>query len=57
MTAPEAESYARKVIEAMREPTKEMLEAGAAENDGDHFDFINGVEWKAMIDEALNNDN
>ena len=47
------ERAARAAIEAMRVPTKEMLEAGMEANDGDHFDWIDGDEWKAMISAAL----
>ena len=47
-------SYARAAIEAMREPTEEMLTAGEDYTDSrfsEEDDFLNG--WRAAIDAAL----
>jgi len=54
-----AKSRARAAIEAMREPTKEMLESGAGEvwlfdPDVDGPNAKAGDVWRAMIDEAKN---
>ena len=51
--------FARAAIEAMREPTDAVMEAGCASNPpggyhaGTTLRDIIGAEWRAMIDEAL----
>lgn len=44
--------FVRAVIQAMREPTKEMLKAGA-EGSGEDSEAVAGGAWRAMIDAAL----
>lgn len=48
---------ARAAIQAMREPTEAMQDAGAAATDivisDDSADFYPAKTWRAMIDEAL----
>lgn len=58
-----ADSYhdlARAAIEAMREPTENMLDFGACYEDQDHDIFDEGDisrdVWRAMIDAALSED-
>jgi hypothetical protein len=53
-----AEVYARAALEAMREPTKAMLDAADAAHPRGYgretpLTTIIGTEWRAMIDAAL----
>lgn len=50
-----AEAVARAAIEAMREPTKEMLMSGVMANAGPRSS-IHGYIYSAMIDAALRED-
>jgi hypothetical protein len=45
-------ALARAAIEAMREPTKAMIEAGASGSGEDSEDVATGA-WESMIDVAL----
>jgi hypothetical protein len=45
-------AVANGILEAMREPTKEMIEAGA-KGSGEDSDCVARGAWEAMIDAAL----
>lgn len=46
------EIQARKIIEAMRDPTENMLFVGSNEDAGYHASDLR-ISWQLMIDEAL----
>ena len=57
MAEPFAETLARAAIEAMREPTSNQLDAGYAAISERQCDDDLAFGWRAMIDEALRENN